>query len=616
MTSSSGTSMSRTAVSLRPTFSSASARASAWVIFRGKPSSRKPSWASAPSRASRITPTMSPSGTRLPASMCSLACRPSSVPSATAARRMLPVAKYGRPKSSVRRSAWVPLPAPGGPTRMRLSSDTRAIEDSVGTGRRKRPAPGRSGILLQEAFVVAHHQLGFELLHRVEGHPDDDQQRRAAEVERLRGAGRGDQDRRQRGDRGQVQRPWERQPGQDAIEELGRRPAWPHPGDEPAVLLQVVGLVDRVERHRGVEVGEQDDEDRLADDVGRLLGAEERRDVVRPGLVDQLADRGREGHDRGGEDDRDDARHVHAQRQVGLAAAAHAPADDALGVLDGDPALALLDEDDRTDDAQGDERHHHLEDLVGVVPPGRDAAGQARDDRGEDHQRDAVADAALGDELAHPHEQDRARGERDDDQEDVRRVEVRDDLLTGRRAELLEEEDVADRLREGQADREVARVLRDARLADLALLLELLQRRDDHGEQLQDDARRDVGHDPEREERDPAQPATREGVEEAEDPAAAELRLDVVDGVDVDPGDRDVGADAVEGEQQRREGELLADLRHREGAQDGREHGKRRGYPTQARGGLGPQTTRRGTTEPPGRWSSRPSTPWGAGAGA
>ncbi len=43
--------------------------------------------------------------------------------SATARRRMLPVAMYGRLKSSVSRSAWVPLPAPGGPSRMRFSSD-------------------------------------------------------------------------------------------------------------------------------------------------------------------------------------------------------------------------------------------------------------------------------------------------------------------------------------------------------------------------------------------------------------------------------------------------------------------------------------------------------------
>ena len=136
----------------------------------------------------------------------------------------------------------------------------------------------------------------------------------------------------------------------------------------------------------------------------------------------------------------------------------------------------------------------------------------------------------------------------------------------------LEEEDVADRLREGQADREVARVLRDARLADLALLLELLQRGDDHREQLQDDARRDVGHDPEREERDAAQPAARERVQQVEDASPAERLLGVLDRLDVDAGNRDMGADAVERKQQRREGELLADLRDGERTQDGREH--------------------------------------------
>src|SRR3712207_8016934 len=36
------------------------------------------------------------------------------------------------------------------------------------------------------------------------------------------------------------------------------------------------------------------------------------------------------------------------------------------------------------------------------------SAGQAGHDRGEDHQRDAVADAALGDQLAQPHQQHRS----------------------------------------------------------------------------------------------------------------------------------------------------------------------------------------------------------------
>jgi hypothetical protein len=92
-------------------------------------------------------------------------------------------------------------------------------------------------------------------------------------------------------------------------------------------------------------------------------------------LAEQLPDGRRDRHHDGGEDHRDHAGHVDAQRQVGLPARGHAPADHALGVLDRDPPLALLDEDDRGDDAEHDERHHHLEDLVGVVhqdcsPPG------------------------------------------------------------------------------------------------------------------------------------------------------------------------------------------------------------------------------------------------------
>jgi hypothetical protein len=116
----------------------------------------------------------------------------------------------------------------------------------------------------RKAFVVAHHQLRLELLHRVQRDADHDQQRGAAEVEALRGAGGGDDDGRQRGHRRQVERAGQRQAGQDAVQELGRRPAWPHPRDEAAVLLQVVRLVDRVERDRGVEVREEDDHDRLA----------------------------------------------------------------------------------------------------------------------------------------------------------------------------------------------------------------------------------------------------------------------------------------------------------------------------------------------------------------
>ena len=73
----------------------------------------------------------------------------------------------------------------------------------------------------------------------------------------------------------------------------------------------------------------------------------------------------------------------------------------------------------------------------------------------------------------------------------------------------------AGRLEDRQAERQVAGVLRDLGLAGLALLLEGLQPRDHHDEQLQDDARRDVGHDPEREDRQLEQRAAGEQVDQA-----------------------------------------------------------------------------------------------------
>src|SRR5206468_1342157 len=53
--------------------------------------------------------------------------------------------------------------------------------------------------LPEKTFVIAHHQLRFELLHRVERHADDDQDRGATEEEV--GAGLVDEHRGQRRDR-------------------------------------------------------------------------------------------------------------------------------------------------------------------------------------------------------------------------------------------------------------------------------------------------------------------------------------------------------------------------------------------------------------------------------
>jgi hypothetical protein len=89
---------------------------------------------------------------------------------------------------------------------------------------------------------------------------------------------------------------------------------------------------------------------------------------------EELRDRRREGHDRGREDDRDDAGHVDAEWHVGRSTGRHPSPHHALRVLDRDAALAFLDKDDRDDDRErkGGERHA----LEGIaLVPGADAAG-------------------------------------------------------------------------------------------------------------------------------------------------------------------------------------------------------------------------------------------------
>src|SRR2546430_15315694 len=112
---------------------------------------------------------ISSSGTSSPASMNPLACIPSPLSSLTFCRNMSPVEMNGSWKSASRRSAWVPLPAPGGPNRIRLSCGGTGVTVSS----------QRAAKLLQKSLVVAHHQLRLQLFHGVQRNPDHDQERGA-----------------------------------------------------------------------------------------------------------------------------------------------------------------------------------------------------------------------------------------------------------------------------------------------------------------------------------------------------------------------------------------------------------------------------------------------------
>src|SRR6266496_100632 len=137
-------------------------------MLRGNPSSRNPALASSCASRSRTIAFVTSSGTRSPASMYFLASLPRSLPPDTLARKMSPVEIFGTSKCSAMNSAWVPLPAPGGPTSTSRTWPASFLPRSA-----------------QEPFVVALHQLALDLLHRVEGHADHDQHGRTAEREVL-----------------------------------------------------------------------------------------------------------------------------------------------------------------------------------------------------------------------------------------------------------------------------------------------------------------------------------------------------------------------------------------------------------------------------------------------
>ena len=213
-------------------------------------------------------------------------------------------------------------------------------------------AHARARLLAEEALVVPHEEVRLHLPHGVERHPDHDEQAGPAEVERR--VEPADEEVRQHRDEGEEDRARQRDAGERPVDVLRRLLARPHSGDEPAVLLHVVGEVDGVEHDGGVEVGEEDDEAAVQHGVGEVAGRQGLGDDLHPRVTDEPRQGGREQDQRGGEDHRDDAGGVDPEGDVGGLAPVDAPAHHPLGVLDGDFSLPLLHHDDRG----GDDQHH------------------------------------------------------------------------------------------------------------------------------------------------------------------------------------------------------------------------------------------------------------------
>ncbi len=237
----------------------------------------------------------------------------------------------------------------------------------------------------------------------------------------------------------------------------------------------------------------------------------------------------------------------------------HPIADLALRILDQQPALCPLEEDDHGDEHQ--RQHEDREDQAGrqrarAAQFQRAAQGgrQAGDDAGEDDQRDAVADAARGDLLAEPHQEHRAANQRDDGGGAEEPARIRDDV----RAAFKPDGDTVGLYRR-EENRPVAGILVDDLAALLAFLLQLLERRNDRRHELHNDGCGNVGHDAEREDRHALDRTAGEHVEHAQD-AAGLLLERLREGIGIDPGQRNVGADPVDQQCAQREPDALLEV--------------------------------------------------------
>src|SRR5690606_26052324 len=117
---------------------------------------------------------------------------------------------------------------------------------------------------------------------------------------------------------------------------------------------------------------------------------------------------------------------------------------------------------------------------------------------------------------------------------------------------VLQVDGIADRLQSGNADRAIARQLRDFSSSFLALALEFLEIRDDRTHQLDDDGRGDVGHDAQGKNARSAEGATDEEVEESEDVVRVGGCVDLFQRSGVDARKGHIRAESVHEEKSKR----------------------------------------------------------------
>ena len=258
----------------------------------------------------------------------------------------------------------------------------------------------------------------LHLAHGIEHHADNDQQARAAEklrcdhrhVESL--AQKAWQHRYQR----QKDRAGKRESCHGEIEKIRSRFPGPYAGNVTTVFLQVVRDLRRLKLRGNPKIAEEENHCPESDIMGPT-GGERACDLRGCGTVSKsvLDNRRREEKQRPGKDDWHHAGVIYFQRHVLRLSTVHFATDHALGILHGDLAHALCDRDHRRDDYDQQQHQQHQDHWIHLARPGLrrghkglprlcQCSGQTRDNANSDDKRDSVANAALGDLIAQPHQ--------------------------------------------------------------------------------------------------------------------------------------------------------------------------------------------------------------------
>ena len=236
-----------------------------------------------------------------------------------------------------------------------------------------------------------------------------------------------------------------------------------------------------------------------------------------------------------------------------------------LAVLHRNAPLPFLhDHDDRDGQDRDQDEDEQLQDAA-LDRRVDDVRGHGRDDAAEDDDRDTVADALLGDDLAQPHGDHRAGGQRDQDRRRSRADKLPkpnfDRTGPAWLRALGQQRRLAESLQQRQRDGQPVGVLVELIAARIAFLLQLLPLRNDRDEQLDDDRRGDVRVDTHGHHREVLQRAARQQVEQAQQLVRAEDRLQRLG---VHARHRDVCEQAVDHQDAQGDQQLASQVRQTE----------------------------------------------------